>query len=548
MTAFFEVKSRDGMARAGTFTVGEAVSQTPTALDVEAVYSSLAAMVHANVPLTADQVFVDEYLVQPEEEEVRIVHPLRGEAGAGGCALVANWQTMLERPRDYVATLAALREAVPPDAAWYAPAAALPSNVPFLVYTGFDLFDFVGVDLMTARGLFCTPEGEIPVAEVEEGTCRCAGCEAGDLGLHNRLALLSACATARRFVGKEQLRELVEMRCRLDANQVTALRLIDQEYTMAEAAAPAARPCRLLANAGESMERAEVKRFAARVVERYVPPRDDVAVLLPCSARKPYSTSQSHQKFVRTVDGRAHEVIITSPLGVVPRELEGVYPAGHYDVPVTGYWDREECGLLAGFLTDYLKAHPYGRVIAHLEGGALEVARTAAAACGIELQETVVAGRPTAPASLAALDEALAGERKIRSTPVAGMLAWQFDEQVETKGMQVKGKPWRRAVFKGKTILFNIDPETGLYKPTFNGWEHLHGYRVEIDDFVPRGDVLAPGVTGADPRIRAGDEVLVVGPSAMATGRAAMGAAEMVGARRGVAVKVRKVKSLQHES
>ena len=37
-----------------------------------------------------------------------------------------------------------------------------------------------------------------------------------------------------------------------------------------------------------------------------------------------------------------HEVIITSPLGIVPRELEIVYPAASYDIPVTGIWEGYE--------------------------------------------------------------------------------------------------------------------------------------------------------------------------------------------------------------
>jgi len=54
--------------------------------------------------------------------------------------------------------------------------------------------------------------------------------------------------------------------------------------------------------------------------------------------------------------------------------------------------------------------------------------------------------------------------------------------------------------------------------------------------------VLVPGVVDADPEIREGDEVLVVGKMALATGRAAMTAAEMKRSKRGVAVRVRKVK------
>ncbi|NVO66355.1 archaeosine synthase subunit alpha [Methanofollis tationis] len=545
MSMQFDVRGRDGLARSGTVTISDVSFATPCPVEMGEVFPSLSVLGHANVPLSADAEFVTQYFVQPGGGPT-LVHPLQGGGESGGCALVANWQTTLANPRKYVDYLSSLRERVAPDAAWYAPASALPSNACLLACTGFDLFDFTAVDLMAARGLFCTPEGVFPAAEIEEGACRCAGCESGDLRLHNRLALLAECATVRRFIARGQVRELMEMRCRMDANAVSVMRFLDQEYHMAEAAAPIARSVRMLANSSESMYRPEIKRFADRVVERYAPPRSDVVVLLPCAARKPYSASQSHQKYIATVSGRAHEVIITSPIGVVPRELEAVYPAGHYDVPVTGYWDREECAFLSDILVRYLKAHPYGRVIAHLEGGALAVAEMAAKECGIELERTCTA-HPTSPASLRSLDEALAGERAMRPPPIAGMLAWQFGETVATKGMQVKGKPGRQAVFKGKTILFNIDAGTGLYKPTFEGWEYLSGYRVEIDNFVPHGDVLAPGVIGADPRIRAGDEVLVVGPAASATGRAMMGAAEMTRSHRGVAVKVRKVKSTERQ-
>ncbi len=47
-----------------------------------------------------------------------------------------------------------------------------------------------------------------------------------------------------------------------------------------------------------------------------------------------------------------------------------------------------------------------------------------------------------------------------------------------------------------------------------------------------------------DPEIRDGDEVLVVGRRALATGRAAMSAQEMIKSHRGVAVRVRKIKKV----
>jgi archaeosine synthase len=51
-------------------------------------------------------------------------------------------------------------------------------------------------------------------------------------------------------------------------------------------------------------------------------------------------------------------------------------------------------------------------------------------------------------------------------------------------------------------------------------------------------------VVSADPAIREGDEVLVVGARVLGTGRAALPADEIRRSRRGIAVRVRKIKKL----
>ena len=58
-----------------------------------------------------------------------------------------------------------------------------------------------------------------------------------------------------------------------------------------------------------------------------------------------------------TVNRRAHERS-SHPRSVSCPGAERIYPAGHYDVPVTGYWDREECAFIADILARYFAAHP----------------------------------------------------------------------------------------------------------------------------------------------------------------------------------------------
>ncbi len=541
------IRRRDGLARTGTFeTEGGPAIKFPAALDTEAVFMALTRFANANLPLSAPKALVVKY--PPETGIVPVtIHPQADNtARSGDCVMVAGWHTAFSNPRNYAEWLVGLKEKTPVDTAWYAPAAALPATVAILCYSGFDLFDFKAVDLRSAQGIFCTAEGEFPRNALETGICSCPGCRNGDLKEHNRDALLREVALVFRFIESGRLRELVESRCRMDANQVAIMRHLDNRYEFSERANPIGRAGTMRANSAESMQRCEVRRFMERVVTRYIPPKNaDVAVLLPCSARKPYSLSQTHRRFQMAVGNRAHELIVTSPLGLVPRELETVYPAMHYDVPVTGYWDAEECAVIAGVLTAYFRKNQYRRVIAHLEGGALKVARMAAEACGISL-ECSCTENPAGDAALNALDAALAGERKIKDDRLHGMISYQFGADVDTKGTTLRGHYPEIFYSRNNTQIFSIDTGTGLLRPTFDGWALIpSGYRVHIDDFVPEGDVLIPGVTSADPGIRDGDEVLVMGSRAMATGKAALPSEEMARSARGVAVRVRKIKRLE---
>ncbi len=542
-----EIRARDGLARGGTLVHADRVLPSPGVAETAALFPSLGLRTLENVPLAAGESFVRAWLVPGEEPHA--VHPAdTGPVSPGAALMVANWHTVLADPGAYVRFLVALKERLPPDAPWYAPAAALPSNAALLAWSGFDLFDYAGPDLATARSRFLTTEGEFPADALESGLCSCPGCASGDLGVHNRLALDSELALVRRFVHDGRLRDLVDARCRLDANSVAVMRLLDRRYEFVERWTPVTGPAPMRANSAEALGRPEVRRFAERVLKRYRPARTDTVVLLPCSARKPYSLSRSHALFASAVRDRAHELIVTSPLGIVPRELELCYPAAHYDVPVTGYWDAEEVAVIAATLASYLERHGFSRVIAHLEGGALRVAEVAAGEVGCALEPTVVDGRPTSDASLARLDAALDGSRRQREDPLRGLALYQFDCELAAAGLRSRGRYPNVQYLRGRNPVFGIDAASGLLRPTFEGWSLLgDGYRVEIDDFVPQGDVLAPGVLDADPRIRPGDEVLVVGPSAYATGRAAMSAGEMLRSARGVAVRRRKVMKRERE-
>ena len=309
----FDIRKRDGLARSAIFQTDTISLKVPAALAVEPLFPDLDTREGTNIPLCAPSALVKHYPPHNNGQPVTIHPHLDNPAHSGDCVMVADWHTALSNPRNYVDWLIGLKEKTPIDTAWYAPASGLPSNVHILCYSGFDLFDFRAVDLKTAQMRFCTPEGEFPADALDSGICTCSGCQEKNLKMHNRQALLHEIALVTRFIEESQLRDLVESRCRLNAAQVAIMRHLDNQYQFMERSMPVARSCVMRANSGESLQRAEVRRFAERVINRYLPPKTDVAVLLPCSAKKPYSLSQSHRKFGRAIAGRAHELDCNLP-------------------------------------------------------------------------------------------------------------------------------------------------------------------------------------------------------------------------------------------
>ena len=241
-----------------------------------------------------------------------------------------------------------VRNRTPPDTALYAPALATPANLAALIYLGIDLVDSIKVTADAYLGRYHTRDGTFIFKDLKELPCRCESCrQLGAepeqlpklLAAHNQLRLEEELLTVRQMIRSETLREYVERQVRVTPDLTAALRLLDREHQYLEARTPQTRHSTFYANTAESLQRVEVTRFAERVLNRYKAPQSDVLLLLPCSARKPYSTSRSHRLFAEAIGPARrylHELILTSPLALVPRELEEVYPAASYDVPVTG--------------------------------------------------------------------------------------------------------------------------------------------------------------------------------------------------------------------
>ncbi|QLG50960.1 archaeosine synthase subunit alpha [Natrinema halophilum] len=582
MTDFFEVHERDGAARVGELRLSSPIS-TPALADgvledAGSLWSGdrempagdeshLTVLPHRAFPGgTADEV-QDSFAVDYPDVDypsVAVVSSEHAEDHGTDAYALSDVQSVMGHGEALVEAIVTVREAIPADTALLLSGVATPRNVALLAYAGVDLFDETAAVVRGTEGRYLTADDAYFLEDLDELPCSCPACQQPrdeftreDCADHNTNALAAELAIVRRRIRDGRLRDYVEGQTRHDQWLTAAMRELDSQWGYLEERTPILRDAEISAATEDTLRRVEIQRFADRVTTRYRNRFKNPLVLVPCSAAKPYSESQSHRQFHDAIQWRAHLVSMTSPIGVVPQELETTYPAQHYDTVVTGRWSEDEKQFVSEVLQRYLERNEYPDVIAHVpDEGYRDIVERVEERLELEITYTVPeGGHPTDDTSLANLAESLSGElqyskREREHNTVRAIADYLLGdgagdalfEDIKTTSRYPKIQVRDDA----DTQLATMVPQYGTLSFTLAGarrWLESDApvKRVEIDGFVPHGSVLAPGVVDADEEIRVGDEVVVEGPNAFAVGRAEMFGREMSESTRGIACEIRHV-------
>jgi len=454
--------------------------------------------------------------------------------------VLPNGAELRNDARKLIDTITTLRKKAGHGVLIYVSGIAEPSTLALLTYMGADVFDDVLPRAFGSNSIRCIPEGHIASDD--------------DTTEDNIKETERECSKVKEFIKAGRLRELVDQRASSSPFATAVLRLLDKtEYEYMEEACDTAGG-RFACNTTQSLFRPEVMRFRKKIISDYIKPaHKKVLVLLPCSARKPYHTSRSHKAFASAIhtgdhDIYVHEVIVTSPLGAVPRELDVFFPANAYDIPVTGEWKCQEKSFIRE-LVSHIIGMGYDKVISHLGDSTDEMISDLCA------MERTCVGDPVSPASLKNLESAVKEAAKKypretynveRTETMRSILSFQFSREAADKimeGSHVTGKFPYWKLFRGKDQIGMLTPERQMVSFTIEGAEILASSginTVEMMDFEIKGNLFAVGVADADETIRIGDEaVITLNGKVKAVGVAQMSGKEMKDLSRGIAVKVR---------
>ena len=475
------------------------------------------------------------HVLPPEMEEADA-----GEAAGSGPLLPISWQRMMHdpelmdpalspqvlvltdalaltsNPRRFIDAVVAVKRRFPGALLW-APGIGGPDNLALLVWLGVDLFDLTRSRQATASGMLLDRGGpRTPATDLGETS-----------GLEAQVeAWRSAVSEVREHLVAGTLRQLVDRQALVAPSTVVQLRHHDETCASMDGLLErhVTRERRLMCMAETSLHEPAVLDWVQWMSAEYRAPQglDRVLVLLPCSARKPYRFSKSHRRFIEAIGTNAvHEVMVTSPLGLVPRDLEQVWPAQHYDLAVTGRWSADELNRIGSMLGALIEAHDYQCIVDH---------------SGLTLPESCYGGLPRedtrqgdsagSKAALQRLGEAVREAIRTHGARRRSRDAMHLDEWRSASrrllggdawldGAEVRGRPPRFRIMNGSDQIGQWSPDRGGFSLSKAAVMRLHaGAQLPhvhlVPDVVWKGDLHMGIIEQVVGDVRLGSDLVVM--------------------------------------
>jgi 7-cyano-7-deazaguanine tRNA-ribosyltransferase len=252
------------------------------------------------------------------------------------------------------------------------------------VALGCDIFDSAAYALFARQDRYLTESGTTRLAEMQYFPCSCPVCNRTDpdnvrglpkeerlklLAEHNLYASFRELRTIKEAIAEGRLWEHMEMRAHGHPSLLQALKQVTKYAEQLEKQSPVTKKSGLFFLSSLGLARPEVVRYRNRLLDRYSPPpKAAVLLLVPQTGTKPFHTSKEHTAILKAVHQSLgedadliHVCTYAAPFGVVPTELDDVYPISQNEI--ASPFDAETLLYVAKQAEDYIKNTNYRHVI-----------------------------------------------------------------------------------------------------------------------------------------------------------------------------------------
>jgi 7-cyano-7-deazaguanine tRNA-ribosyltransferase len=249
------------------------------------------------------------------------------------------------------------------------------------VASGCDFFDSAAYSLYAKEGRYMTEAGTCRLNELDYFPCACPKCVRATpkqimelpplevqtfLAEHNLHACAAELKRIKQAIRDGRLWEHLEMRAHGHPALFEAVKKLKKYEDYVERHDPAVKNSGLFFFGSVGLARPEIVRHRKRLAERYTPPREaKILLLLPQTRRKPFHKSQMSKDIIGQVHASEkpnlfHACFYSAPFGVVPAELDEVFPLSQHETVQTP--DKETAEYVATQLAEYISRNGYETV------------------------------------------------------------------------------------------------------------------------------------------------------------------------------------------
>ena len=252
------------------------------------------------------------------------------------------------------------------------------------VALGCDFFDSAAYALYARENRYMTETGTWRLNELDYLPCTCQKCTNKTpkevlempqkdrqifLSEHNLYVCLAELKRIKQAIRDGRLWEHLEMRAHGHPSLLQALKKLKKYEDFIEKHSPITKKSGLFFFNSVGLVRPEVVRHRVRLAERYNPPEEaTILLLVPQTRKKPFHKSQEFKKIRQFLQRAAkersshvHVCFYAAPFGVVPIELDEVYPLSQHETTLP--LDRETKEYVANQVADYIDRTNYQVVV-----------------------------------------------------------------------------------------------------------------------------------------------------------------------------------------
>jgi 7-cyano-7-deazaguanine tRNA-ribosyltransferase len=229
-----------------------------------------------------------------------------------------------------------------------------------------------------------TENGTWRVNELDYFPCCCPRCSAETprglerktpkerevfLAEHNLNVCLAEIKRIKQAIRDGRLWEHTEMRVHAHPALLSALKHLRNHADFLEKYSPTTKTSGFFYFNSVGLERPEITHFRKRLTERYNPPAEaKVLLLVPQTRNKPFHKAPEFKKIRqlfrslgKELSGQVHVCVYCAPFGLVPLELDEVYPLSQHEA--THPFDLETIEYVANQTAEYIKRSSYKSVV-----------------------------------------------------------------------------------------------------------------------------------------------------------------------------------------